>query len=121
MTDDVPGAWKEIKIPQVTTKYLRSDATGVPDDDSTLPIILLPAADNANAAPGLRFEYNDDDPRDHIDLLWTRNDNARDGQNEPNGYVIDRSPNGGETWETLVRADSPTELGTADTFTDNRM
>ena len=118
-TDDVPGAWEDITIPQVTANYLRSPATGVPDADSTLPIILLSAA--ANAAPGLRFEYNDDDPRDHIDLLWTRNENAREGEEGPegpHGYVIDRSPNGGATWETLLRADKPTELGTADTFTD---
>ena len=116
--DDVPGAWEDITIPQVTTNYLRSDATGVPDDDSTLPIILL---STNNTESGLRFEYNDDsarDARDHIDLLWDRNANARSGQNEPNGYVIDRSPDDGATWETLVRADSPTELGTADTFTD---
>ena len=46
--------------------------------------------------------------------------NARTGgQNQPNGYVIDRSPDDGDTWETLVRADTPTELGTADTFTDS--
>ena len=89
-----------------------------PADTSTLPIILLSVSDNA--APGLRFEYNDGDPRDHIDLLWNRNDNAREEQDEPNGYVIDRSPDGGATWEALRRADSPTELGTADTFTDNQ-
>ena len=120
LTDDVPGAWKEIEIPQVTTDYLRSAATGVPDSSSTLPIILLSTTNNV--APGLRFEYNDDDPRDHIDLLWTRNANARegeDGPNGPHGYVIDRSPDGGDTWETLLGADKPTELGTADTFTDS--
>ena len=118
--DDVPGAWEEIKIPQVTTDYLRSTANGVPDDDSTLPIILL---STGNTEMGLRFEYNDDDPRDHIDLLWDRDENARegdDGPEGPHGYVIDRSADGGATWEALRRADSPTELGTADTFTDNQ-
>ena len=120
LTDDVPGAWEDITIPQVTTKYLRSAATGVPDGSSTLPIILLSVADNA--APGLRFEYNDDDPRDHIDLLWTRDENAREGEDGPegpHGYVIDRSPDDGATWQSLRRADTPTELGTADTFTDS--
>ena len=34
---------------------------------------------------GLRFEYNDDDPRDHIDLLWTRNANAREGEEGEEG------------------------------------
>ena len=121
LIDDVGGAWEEITIPQVTTNYLRNGVnhTTVPDDTSTLPIILLSATDNAE--PNLRFEYNDDDPRDHIDLLWTRNANARedeDGPHGPHGYVIDRSPDDGDTWETLLRADKPTELGTADTFTD---
>ena len=122
-TDDVPGAWREIRIPQVTTNYLRSAANGVPDTSSTLPIILLSSGNNA--APGLRFEYNDDDPRDHIDLLWTRNANAREGedeqevQNEPNGYVIDRSADEGETWQSLARADRPNDLGVSDTFTDS--
>ena len=119
-TDDVPGAWREIDIPQVTTNYLRSAAAEVPNDDSTLPIILLSIE---NTGMGLRFEYNDDDPRDHIDLLWTRDANARegdDGPEGPHGYVIDRSPDGGATWEALRRADSPTELGTAATFTDNQ-
>ena len=118
-TDDVPGAWEEIRIPQVTTNYLRSLAGGVPDANSTLPIILL---STSNTGLGLRFEYNDDDPRDHIDLLWTRNENARegeDGPHGPHGYVIDRSADGGATWQSLARADSPTELGTADTFTDS--
>ncbi len=115
MDDDVPGGWREITIPQVTANYFRNAA--VPDNTSTLPIIALSATDNA--APGLRFEYNDDNPRDHIDLLWTRNTNARSGQNEPNGYVIDRSPDGGATWEGLRRADTPTELGTGITFTDS--
>ena len=119
LTDDVPGTWEEIRIPQVTTNYLRSAATGVPDADSTLPIILL---STNNTGTGLRFEYNDDDPRDHIDLLWTRDENAREGEDGPegpHGYVIDRSADGGATWQSLAGADSPTELGTADTFTDS--
>ena len=32
--------------------------------------------------------------------------------------MIDRSADGGATWQSLARADTPTELGTADTFTD---
>ena len=118
-SDDVSGAWEEIRIPQVTTKYLRSAADGVPDAASTLPIILL-STDNTGS--GLRFEYNDDDPRDHIDLLWTRDANARegeDGPNGPHGYVIDRSADEGATWQSLARADTPNDLGTADTFTDS--
>ena len=33
--------------------------------------------------------------------------------------MIDRSANGGETWQVLTRADTPNDLGTADTFTDS--
>ena len=93
MDDDVVGPWVQITIPQVTPEYLRS-GTAEPVADDTLPII--PRSAGSNAAPNLRFEYNDDssrDARDHIDLLWNRNMNARDGQDEPNGYVIDRSAN----------------------------
>ena len=121
-TDDVPGDWDEITIAQVTPNYLRNGTgTAVPDADSTLPIILQ---STGNTGMGLRFEYNDDsarDARDHIDLLWTRNASAstREGADEPNGYVIDRSADEGATWETLDRADTPNDLGTADTFTDS--
>ena len=97
MDDDVVGPWVQITIPQVTPEYLRS-GTAEPVADDTLPII--PRSAGSNAAPNLRFEYNDDssrDARDHIDLLWNRNMNARDGQDEPNGYVIDRSANEGVT------------------------
>ena len=122
-TDDVAGAWKEMTISQVTADYLRVVADGLPTEDSTLPIILR--SRTVNAAPGLRFEYNDDstrEARDRIDLLWDRDANARggeDGPNGPHGYVIDRSANDGATWQSLRRADTPTELGTADTFTDS--
>ena len=118
LTDDVVGDWRQITILQVTHNHFRN--ADEPDDTSTLPIILRSAADNA--APNLRFEYNDDsarDARDHINLFWTRNENARDDQDGPNGYVIDRSADGGVTWQSLDRADTPTELGTADTFTDS--
>ena len=33
--------------------------------------------------------------------------------------MIDRSADDGATWQSLARADTPTELGTADTFTDS--
>ena len=116
----MPGAWKQITIPQVTTNYLRSVREPEPDEDSTLPIILR---STSNTGTGLRFEYNDDnarDARDHIDLLWTATKTRGTGQDEPNGYVIDRSPDDGATWEALRRADTPNDLGTADTFTDNQ-
>ena len=115
--DDVKGAWREITIPEITTGYYRNE--GAPDATSTLPIILQSAM---NRATGLRFEHNDDSPRearDNIDLLWDRDDNARATQNQPNGYVIDRSANGGVTWQVLTRADAPNDLGTAATFTDS--
>ena len=112
--DDVNGPWATIEIPQVTIDYFRN-AT-VPDTTSRLPIILR---STDNAGDGLKFEHNTSNPRDRINLLWDRNANARTGQNQPNGYVIDRSADGGDTWHTLERADSPLDLGTAETFTDS--
>ena len=67
----------------------------------------------------MRFIHNEDDPRDHIDLLWKRDENANTEQDKPNGYVIDRSSDGGHTWQVLTRADRPNDLGIADTFTDS--
>ena len=74
-----------------------------------------------NAGTGLKFEHNTSNPRDRINLLWDRDANARpvaEG-NKPNGYVIDRSDDNGVTWHSLDRADTPLDLGTADTFTDS--
>ena len=115
--DDVKGAWREITIPKITTGYYRND--GAPDTMSTLPIILQ---SEMNMGTGLRFEHNDDSPRearDNIDLVWDRDENDRATQNQPNGYVIDRSANGGVTWQVLTRADTPRDLGVSDTFTDS--
>ena len=129
-TDDVNGVWATITIPAVTTDYYRdSSTTNTPNnqhDDpptasSTLPIILgYAAGSEGNPDSGLRFAHNADHPRDRIDLMWNRNENARpSGQNQPNGYVIDRSADGGATWHSLDRADTPTDLGTGVTFTDS--
>ena len=45
--------------------------------------------------------------------------NARTPTNQPNGYVIDRSADDGDTWHRLAEADSPRDLGATDTFTDS--
>ena len=130
--DDVEGPWTQITIPRVTTGFLFAatdlDVDLTDERTSTLPIILdastADATDDQNSTPGLRFEHDERTSRiarDHIKLLWERDANARpeaDG-NKPTGYVIDRSDDGGITWQTLTRADSPTDLGTADTFTDS--
>ena len=117
--DDVNGAWANITIPVVDTNYYLATTLA----ESTLPIITK-AADNGThtdreADEGLRFLHNEDDPRDHIDLLWMQDTNANTEQDKPNGYVIDRSSDGGNTWQVLSRADRPNDLGRADTFTDS--
>ena len=123
--DDVEGPWAGITIPQVTTDYvlatgdLADNFTGTPT--TTLPIVRISANDsNVDTTPGLRFEHLEGrNGRDHIKLVWDRNMNARTPTNQPNGYVIDRSADGGDTWHRLARADSPRDLGATDTFTDS--
>ena len=123
--DDLEGPWAGITIPEVTIDYYLDTAELVagftPTEDNpttTLPIVRISAV-GSNATPGLRFEHLDGrNGRDHIKLVWDRNMNARTPTNQPNGYVIDRSADGGDTWHRLARADSPRDLGTADTFTD---
>ena len=130
ISDDVEGQWAPITIPKVTTDYYLLDTDLANNFDvanpatTTLPIIRISASNsNADDTPGLRFEHLDGrDGRDHIKLVWDRNENARDitanKPNQPNGYVIDRSADEGDTWHRLARADSPRDLGTTDTFTD---
>ena len=120
--DDVNGAWATITIPEVDENYYLN--TSVQDiAESTLPIITKAGQngnpENPGTDDGLRFIHNEDDPRDHIDLLWMRDVNMNAEQNKPNGYVIDRSSDGGNTWQVLTRADRPNDLGIADTFTDS--
>ena len=117
---DVNGPWTTIEIPAVTTDYYKPAAGDykpvATNETSTLPIIVKATS---NTGAGLRFTHNTDHPRDHIDLRWDRDDNARTtGQNEPNGYVIDRSADGGDTWKSMYRATAPNDLGTATTYTD---
>ena len=93
---------------------------------STLPIILKADFNGEDSDSNdannffLRFTRNDDDPIRRIDLQWTRNGSASEDKQFPNGYLIDRSDNEGETWETLFRATSPRDLGTAQTYIDSR-
>ena len=120
--DDVNGAWAPITIPVVDANYYLN-TTVVDIAMSTLPIITKADQNGDHEDPetddGLRFIHNEDDPRDHIDLLWMRDVNMNAEQNKPNGYVIDRSSDGGGTWQVLTRADRPNDLGIADTFTDS--
>ena len=124
-SDDVPGTWATITIPAVTTDYVLADADLAAAFDTTttptttLPIVRISGA-TSNATPGLRFEHLEGrDGRDHIKLVWDRNDNGRTPTKQPNGYVIDRSGDGGTTWQTLARADNPRDLGATNTFTDD--
>ena len=127
--DDVEGPWAGITIPVVHDRLLPGcdgpcrQCDWHHDHHAADRADFLPANSNADTTPGLRFEHLDGlDGRDHIKLVWDRNMNARDTTankpNQPNGYVIDRSADGGDTWHRLARADSPRDLGTADTFTD---
>ena len=88
---------------------------------TTLPIVRISAVNsNAAATSGLKFEHLERrNGRDHIKLVWDRNMNARTPTNQPNGYVIDRSADDGDTWHRLAEADSPRDLGATDTFTDS--
>ena len=96
------------------------------DVTTTLPLILK--ADDGNgehttpATPdNLRFTRHPTDPKNRIDLRWQRNTNANDTASHqlPTGYVIDRSSDQGVTWERLARADHPSDLGTATSYTDS--
>ena len=135
ITDDVNGAWANIMIPRVNENYYLQttigDIHGIDpahnQEGCYQPVIVdtptLRPAERSDRNPNndLRFRHIDDprDARDHIELLWARNQNSNTEQNLPNGYVIDRSSDGGGTWQVLTRADRPNDLGIADTFTDS--
>ena len=69
---------------------------------------------------GLRFVRNQTDAKRRIDLRWKRdaNSNSVEARKQPTGYVIDRSADGGVTWQSLYRATIPENLGAATTYTD---
>ena len=121
-TDDVPGAWAYISI---SLPLDGNDHISATIAESTLPIITK-AADNGthtdlNAVEGLRFTRNPHDAKRRIDLRWMRdqNSNTVESRKRPTGYVIDRSDDGGITWEAMHRATQPADLGTATTYTDS--
>ena len=88
--------------------------------------MILKAFENGDhtaptTADDLRFTRHPTDPKNRIDLRWQRNTNGNDTASHqvPTGYVIDRSSDQGVTWERLARADQPTDLGTATSYTDS--
>ena len=120
--DDVEGSWsREFTIPQVTTKYYLAEvdlAATATTATTTLPIVRI-SGDTSNETPGLRFEHLESrNGRDNIKLVWDQNENGEEPSEGPDGYVIDRSADDGDTWHSLARADSPRDLGSTDTFTD---
>ena len=115
-TDDVPGDWETIRIPLVSTNHQRN--ADVPDNTSTLPIIIFDPHQQRDAGAEVRVQRRPP-AGPHRLALGPATQTRGTGQDQPNGYVIDRSPDDGATWEILHNADTPRELGTADTFTDS--
>ena len=131
--DDVDGAWANVNISLPLTAADYMDTTTL--TDSTLAIITKEAANGADhtdldADEGLRFTRNPSAPKTRIDLRWKQDANANTiattpvetvrTQTKPTGYVIDRSDDGGDTWQALFRATNPADLGTATKYTDSR-
>jgi hypothetical protein len=121
--DDVPGGWAfvTLSVPLGGGDYINTGRL----TESTLPIITKAAANgldhvDLSTDEGLRFTRNQRDPTTKIDLRWKRDENAHTvtKNKKPNGYVIDRSEDGGMTWEPLYRATDPGDLGTATTYID---
>ena len=81
--------------------------------NSTLPIISKEAGngthDDADEVEALRFERHPTDPKNQIVLRWMRdvNSNSVEAKQRPNGYVVDRSDDGGMTWQPMARGDQP--------------
>ena len=105
--------------------HINADAAGL--NDSTLPIISKEADngthDDAGEVEGLRFERHPTDPKNQIVLRWKRDVNSHsvEAKQRPNGYVVDRSGDGGMTWQPMARATSPTDLGTDTVYRDRNM
>ena len=123
--DDVVGAWARINLsmPLNAGDHISTGTLG----DSTLPIISKEAGngthDDADEVEGLRFERHPTDPKNQIVLRWMRdvNSNSVEAKQRPNGYVVDRSDDGGMTWQPMARATSPNDLGTDTVYRDRHM
>ena len=120
--DDVAGAWAYINI---SLPLDGNDHISTTIAESTLPIITKAATNGTptdlTAVEGLRFTRNPHDAKRRIDLRWMRDVNANtvESRQRPTGYVIDRSDDGGVTWQAMHRATQPADLGTATTYTDS--
>ena len=125
--DDVKGAWARINLSMPLDAGDHIDAAAADLHDSTLPIISKEAGngtdDDADDVEGLRFERHPTDPKNQIVLRWMRDVNSHsvEAKQRPNGYVVDRSDDGGMTWQPMARATSPTDLGTDTVYRDRQM
>ena len=123
--DDVEGAWARINLsmPLNAGDHISTGTLG----DSTLPIISKEADngthDDADKVEGLRFERHPTDPKNQIVLRWMRDVNSHsvEANQRPDGYVVDRSDDGGMTWQPMARATSPNDLGTDTVYRDRHM
>ena len=113
---------------------------------TTMPFIVKATTNGADhldldAVEGLRFTRNSTAPKTRIDLRWRQDTNSNmagtdtDGtttaddtsddvrevrtQTAPTRYVIDRSEDGGTTWESISSV-QPLGLGTTLRYTDSR-
>ena len=119
-TDDIVGAPTYIRLQTPLDGNDHIDGTIA---NSTLPIITKAGVNgnDVNVNPsGLRFVRNQTDAKRRIDLRWMRdaNSNSVEARKQPTGYVIDRSADGGVTWQSLYRATIPENLGVGTTYTD---
>ena len=123
------GGWAHITLPEKLDRGYYLDTIELGPDlqtaaTSTVPVILKATGNGMHTdlavIEGLRFTRNVDDPIRRIDLRWQRNASSNDEQVFPNGYLIDRSANEGKTWETLFRATTANDLGTARTYIDSK-
>ena len=138
--DNVNGQWGSgsIMLPLTAADYIEGGDVA-PDNNTavttTMPFIVKAAANGANhlvldAEEGLRFTRNATDAKKRIDLRWRQDTNANMAgtgndvgevrtQTAPTRYVIDRSEDGGITWESISSV-QPLGLGTTLRYTDSR-
>ena len=137
--DDVNGQWGygRITLPLTAADYI---AAGDVEPGNNTPVtttmpFIVKAENNGThidlaAEEGLRFTRNATDAKERIDLRWRQDANTNMAgtgddvgevrtQTAPTRYVIDRSEDGGTTWESISSV-QPLGLGTTLRYTDSR-
>ena len=147
--DDVNGQWGygRISLPLNAADFIVPGDVApdnTTDVTTTMPFIVKAAANGADhldldAVEGLRFTRNSTAPKTRIDLRWKQDTNSNMAgtdadsstpttdddvrtvrtQTAPTRYVIDRSEDGGTTWESISSV-QPLGLGTTLRYTDSR-